>query len=57
MMYYAKMLTELVTRRELTANTSLQLANGSYMAAGVGVVRWLAFMCFGGVLKVYQNNF
>lgn len=55
MMYYAKMLTELVTRRELTANTSLQLANGSYMAAGVGVVRWL--MCFGGVLKVYQNHF
>lgn len=44
MMYYAKMLTELVTRRELTANTSLQLANGSYMAAGVSVVRWLTFM-------------
>lgn len=52
MMYYAKMLTELVTRRELTANTSLQLANGSYMAAGVSVV-----MCFGGVLKVYQFHF
>lgn len=38
-----KRLAKLVTHRVLTANTSLQLAGGSYMAAGVGVVRQFVF--------------